>query len=200
MRKYQPIPPIDGCSEWPKWYRAGDDGTVWSRRKRGTRPRGFGKWRRLRQTVQTANGSLKPKVRLIRDGSERKPTFIAVDLCICMAFKGPRPDGHVPRHWPDPSPLNCRADNLEWAPGVERRLSPKPETDRTTSRITNPRHRPVARNALHEALVLKIRADHACGETTKQICEKHGLKYNIVRDVIIRRTWKNVDPEEQKRH
>ena len=84
---------------------------------------------------------------------------------------------------------------------MRRQLAPPPKANRRPPSGTYPRRRTVTHNArLHAALVLEIRAAHARGETTKQISERHALKYAIVRDVIVRRTWKHVEPADQVQH
>ena len=200
MRKYQPIPQIGDCTELPQWYRAGRDGTVWSRRKRGVpTSTTIGKWRQLRASVQKNLGRVTPTVRLVGNSNKPLGKLFSLDVCVCSAFNGPRPDNHIVRHWPDPDPLNCRANNLSWAPRAPRQHPRPPKTARISRPSSHPRRRTVTRNArLHDALVLEIRAAHARGETTKQICEKHGLKYNMVRDVMIGRTWRHVTPADQK--
>jgi hypothetical protein len=115
MVEYRPLPPEPGCTRWPEYYRVGDDGSIWSRIKTG-RYGGVGPWRRLRGFVVPRDRGGTLKVILISDLGRSKARHVAVDVCVCRAFHGPRPPGCVPYHFPDPSPSNCRADNLRWAP------------------------------------------------------------------------------------
>ena len=76
---------------------------------------GIGPWRQLKPSVFLKDRGGTLKVQLLPDHTKRKGRMVAVDVCVCRAFHGPRPLGHVPLHWPDPDPANCRADNLRWA-------------------------------------------------------------------------------------
>lgn len=85
-------------------HRVGDDGSIWSRAKRG----GYGgvsvTWRRLKGTRQHS-GYL--RVCLVR----KRYTF--VHRLVLEAFRGPCPAGEVCRHL-DGDPSNNRLDNLKW--------------------------------------------------------------------------------------
>ena len=95
MPSYRPIPAQEGCTTWPLWYRVGDDGSVWSRRKVG-RYGGVGQWRRLEPSIITADRGGTLKVHLIRDGIARQGLMVAVDVCVCRAFHGPQTIGARP--------------------------------------------------------------------------------------------------------
>lgn len=96
--------------QWPG-YRVCSDGSVWSCR---TSHGQIGSvWRSLRPRPDK-DGYL--SVTLQWNG-ERRTAKVA--HLVLGAFVGPRPDGAVSRHHPDPDPTNNRADNLLWGTQAE---------------------------------------------------------------------------------
>lgn len=65
------------------------------------------------------NRILKPRTRRgypavdLKDENGNSKTFY-VHALVCIAFHGPRPEGHFVCHYPDPTKSNNHADNLEW--------------------------------------------------------------------------------------
>jgi len=99
MRRYPPIPPIGDCTELRQWYRAGRDGTVWSRRKRGVPTPTIGKWRQLRTSVPKNLGRVSPTVRLAGDGNKPRGKLFRLDVCVCSAFNPTQPGAGRPAAW-----------------------------------------------------------------------------------------------------
>lgn len=101
---YRDIPEFPG-------YRAGDDGSVWTCRRKGGNDRGSDRftdtWRRMKPHPH--NGYL--RVSLIRDGRVCSRT---VHNLVLMAFVGPCPQGMEGCHYPDPDRANNRLSNLRW--------------------------------------------------------------------------------------
>lgn len=93
---YRPIEGFPG-------YRVGSDGSVWSCRRTL-------KWTRLRPQVTTPGGA---RVSMRLNGKLKSRCLAKL---VCRAFHGPRPLGCCTFHFPDPDPLNNRADNLRWVP------------------------------------------------------------------------------------
>jgi hypothetical protein len=82
-------------------YCVGTSGNVWSRRR--------GRWQRLK-TFRTPR-SEGISVSLRHGGS---PRYVSVARLVMEAFGGPRPEGVVIVHSPDPDQTNNRIDNLSW--------------------------------------------------------------------------------------
>lgn len=89
-------------------YRVGDDGSVWSKWKRGSyRSTEFGDWRRL-SPAATERG--RRFVGLYRNG---KRSHVYIAPLVLTLFTGPRPDGLECCHW-DGDPSNNSLSNLRW--------------------------------------------------------------------------------------
>jgi len=106
---------------------------------------------------------------------------------VCRAFHGPRPLGCVPWHYPDPSPTNCRADNLRWAPRGTRKLGvPSPNS----SRFGYDRPSPTLK--LTPASVRQIRHLYRSGSTYKALADQFGVSRSYIGKIVRRWTWKHV--------
>jgi hypothetical protein len=108
--RYAPIPGFLG-------YRAGDDGSIWSRFRHIWGDYVLGdKWRRLKPTIISSSKKSHRKydrlqISLRKDGKTFK--FLVHDL-VLISFIGPRPGNMVCCHFPDRDPLNCCLNNLRW--------------------------------------------------------------------------------------
>jgi len=104
---YRPIEGFPG-------YRIGDDGSVWSCRKRGTgsRPRIKSEWTRRRGTPQKGGYLV---VSLWKGGKSRCVPIHRLVLC---AFVGPCPPGSQSRHL-DGDPTNNALSNLAWGTALQ---------------------------------------------------------------------------------
>jgi hypothetical protein len=99
-------------------YRAGDDGSVWSRWGQrglgaglGTAPVLTNRWRLLRVKPRKRDGYLVVTLRSGVPGKKGQPYF--VHRLVLGAFVGPCPPGLMCCHF-DGSPANNRLDNLRW--------------------------------------------------------------------------------------
>ena len=102
--EYRPIPGFPG-------YRVGNDGSVWTCRRKGGNDRGADRmtevWRPMKLHLHA--GYL--RVNLIRDGKNHSR---AVQCLVLEAFVGPCPEGMEACHYPDPTRTNNRLENLRW--------------------------------------------------------------------------------------
>jgi hypothetical protein len=89
-------------------YRFGSDGSVWTRRVRGHAGM-LGDWKPMRPSPGK-DGYL--FIRLF-DATGRRVNC-QVHRLILEAFVGPCPRGKEACHDPDPTPANCRLENLRW--------------------------------------------------------------------------------------
>jgi hypothetical protein len=188
---YRPLPADIGCTCWPEYYRVGDDGSIWSRIKPG-RFGGLGPWRQLRPVVVARDRGGTLKVNLRTDEGRRKSRHVAVDVCVCRAFQGPRPLGCVPYHFPDPSPSNCRAGNLRWAPrgtsvaGIDR------QAHRSRERAARNRTSRGSIAQLSDDEVIAARQAAAQGQTAADIAEAIGVGRWVIDLAIRGRTYRDL--------
>jgi hypothetical protein len=160
-------------------YAVRDDGAVlyWFPRRR--------RWVVLRRKVGPG-GFQKVRVKIGQRVRE-----LGVARLVCRAFHGPQPMGCEPFHYPDPSPENCRAGNLRWAPigtsKLGRMLGPTlPVPKRGEAH-------PHAR--LNAEMVREIRASYRAGFRYQEIAADLGVSPEAVRHVLTGKTWRHVaDP------
>jgi hypothetical protein len=160
-------------------YAVRDDGAVlysFPRRRR---------WIVLRRKVGPG-GHQKVRVKI-----GEKVRELGVARLVCRAFHGPCPLGYEPLHYPDPSPENCRADNLRWAPvgssKLGRTLGPTLPVPKRGEAHPNAR--------LNAEMVREIRASYRAGFRYQEIAADLGVSPETVRNVLIGRTWSHVaDP------
>lgn len=171
--EYREIPGFPG-------YRVGDDGSVWSRRKRGWSNRPFADWRRLRPTVMR-NGRL--RISLCRGEGGDRMTKRFVHQLVLLAFVGPCPSGLEACHDND-DPADCRLQNLRW--GTRK--------SNAADRLRNGKYESTTgegnRNVkLTTSRVRAIRAARAAGETCKAIAAREGVSDVLVSMIARRKIW-----------
>jgi hypothetical protein len=102
--EYREVPGFPG-------YQVGNDGSVWTCRRKGGSDRGADRftsaWRLMR--VHLHGGYC--RVNLIRDGKNHSR---AVHCLVLEAFVGPCPPGMEACHYPDADKANNRVENLRW--------------------------------------------------------------------------------------
>lgn len=84
-------------------YRVGDDGSVWSERRKG-------EWRQCRPSLVDG----RPRVSLRRAARTGYKGW-SVAILVLTAFDVAKPDGAVIVGYQDGNPANCALDNLFWA-------------------------------------------------------------------------------------
>jgi hypothetical protein len=160
-------------------YRVGDDGTVWSKWRRGpNRKMVIGDlWNKLKPALKSGY----PFV--VLSGGGRKKQF-HVHRLVLEAFGGPCPDGHECAH-DNGIRTDCRLANLLW------------KTTQANHR-DKIRHGTIARGTSHgmckldESTVRDIRAAHADGKTTKQLMADYGLSQTHVLAICSFKVWKHI--------
>jgi hypothetical protein len=117
---------------------------------------------------------------------------LGIARLVCRAWHGPAPLGEEPLHYPDPSPANCRADNLRWAPVGTSKLGRRlgPTLPPAPSGDTHPHAR------LQSADIPEIRRMYRAGVPCAVIARGYGLSASTVENVLNGKTWRHVvDPE-----
>ena len=157
-------------------YQVGDDGSVWSKWRRGHGGIGTS-WHRLRPQRQNGNFT----VMLGRDYQ------LIVSRIVLEAFVGPCPQGLVACHYPDRDPANNALSNLRW----DTWLNNMADRDKHGTTVKGEK---VWCSKLTSDEVLAIRAEHATGEVTLQhLAEKYGMSSkSVIHDIGRRKTWKHI--------
>lgn len=162
--EFKPIPGFSG-------YLAGDNGTVWSNKKRGE----------YREVIGSFDDGYR-RVRLVSDDGREVKRHVA--RFVLMAFAGIPPVGMQACH-----NNGCKSDdrlsNLRWATAQEN------ATDKVlhgTSRL-----RRLGPSPMSAIEVAQIREAFRRGTaTTKRVAEWYGIHQRYVNDIIRHRTWKHV--------
>lgn len=161
-------------------YRIGNDGSVWTQRKRGRCGGVVGNWSR-RQTFAWKNGYR--RVTLHRSGKGR--TFY-VHRLVLVAFIGPCPEGMESRHVNDNDRGNNNLNNLCWGTKKENAA----DRDRHGS---TPRGEKIGDSKLTDEQVKEIRRLYA--ETDlgqRDIAKMFGLAQCPVARIVTGKGWKHV--------
>lgn len=173
--EYRPIEGFPG-------YRAGNDGTVWSCKKRGGPKQWFlsDEWTLLNWRVEK-NGYARVWLRATGCEKSRK---VSVHSIVLIAFAGPRPDGMEARHM-DGNPLNNHASNLQWA-------TPKENHFDKYRHGTVQQGERNGKSKLNADSVRQIRLLREQGFTFKEIAANFGITDVCVMHVLQGKTWKHV--------
>jgi hypothetical protein len=166
-------------------YMFGSDGSVWSRQRRGPNPRKLlgTKWRKMKLTFSGA----RPNNRYFNLSLRRADGTVVnrlVHVLILEAFVGPRPEGMVGRHFPDPDTRNCAITNLRW--GTHQQNCDDRERAGNTLRGSANKNSKLTEDVVHE-----IRAATGRG-CVAAMCRKHGISRTTVHYIRSRRTWTHV--------
>ena len=104
MRELREIPRFSG-------YLIGNDGSVWTLKRKGGNDRGPGRRVNPRRLKTHRNGSGYATVNLDLAGKVRS---VRVHRLVLEAFVGPSPPGYCGCHYPDTKKSNNRIENLRW--------------------------------------------------------------------------------------
>lgn len=181
---YKDIPGFPG-------YRVGDDGSVWSARKKRGRP-GIkdggsesyisNEWRQLK----AAPNSSKRLALTLCVGN--KPSSQAVHRLVLLAFVGPCPEGMECCHFPDRDPTNNALSNLRW----DTKKANMADAEAHGTRIRGERQ---GLSKLTAAQVREIRRTCVRGHrefSRKALAQKYGVTPENISAIVHRRTWRHV--------
>lgn len=163
-------------------YRLGDDGSVWSRRKKGRYGGLTDEWRKL---VPRPNKFGRLRVHICPDGGENEEWQI--HCLILTAFVGPCPEGMEVCH-DDDDPSNNRLSNLRW--GTRK--------SNINDRRKNGRHVEGEKHGLSKLTrqtVTRIREMHATENYSQtEIAEKFSITQQHVSAVVRKLVWAHLIP------
>ena len=168
---YRDVPGFPG-------YRVGDDGSVWSRRKRGSYAVGLSDELHRLQTMPGKKGHLRV---FLYSGDGGRGVRVLVHRLVLQAFVGPCPDGMMACHFPDANPANNRLDNLRWDTAE----------GNWQDRIAHGNHCRGQKNArakLTESDVRFIRAN-ADTFTRSELAARFGVTRQLITIVLKRKAW-----------
>jgi hypothetical protein len=109
-------------------------------------------------------------------GSDGKRHGLRVARLVLETFIGPCPEGFEARHYPDPTPANCRLINLSWAIKVDN------EWDKQSHE----------RASLTEETVLEILGHALSGKNAAWIAAHFGVEPWVVRDILAGKYAKHI--------
>ncbi len=165
---------------WVPNYRFGSDGSVWSNYAWGCRGATSTKWRKLKLSLNRRYNRLYAGLHV--DGKRRA---YAVSRLILEAFVGPCPPGMVACHYPDPTPTNCRLNNLRWD-------TPKANAADAIRQGRNRRGSTHHNAKLTEDTIVKVRALHSVGWPQKAIAAMFGVSPSTMSFALAGKTWYHV--------
>jgi hypothetical protein len=170
--------------EVPGWlgYLVGDDGSIWSRRKRSAGASVVRlslngcQWKRLNGTV-TDQGRIHV---VLSPGSK----IFTVHSLVMLAFVGTRPKGMHICHW-DGNPRNNRLPNLRYG-------TPRENSEDSARHGTRIKGAAQGAAKLNEARVLEMRRKYAQGRTINSLAKEYGVSSSTAVHVLTGKSWKHV--------
>ncbi len=162
-------------------YRVGEDGSVWSSKRKGPVPKTLPKevkWHRVR--LQNYHGYSYAWMVGI-DGEK----MWMVHQLVLLAFIGPCPEGMECRHFPDNDRTNNHLSNLKYGTHLENCEDKKVHD-------TDPLGERNGRALLTESQVLTVRERTARGESQVAIAREMGIAATTVNHIHTRRIWKHI--------
>jgi len=181
--EYREIPGFPG-------YRVGNDGSVWSRLVQESRGHQRGWitvlgdiWRKM--TMRSTTEGYHTVVLCDGKGKQKNAR---VHMLVLEAFIGPRPQGMVCRHFPDPDPTNNRVENLSWG-------TTKQNCQDKIVHGTSGRGKPPPSAKLNESQVIEIRRLAAeTKHTFSELARRFGVERKAIRRLLSGEHWKHVEP------
>lgn len=160
-------------------YRVGDDGSVWSRMRKGNfaGPVAYEvTWRRLKPAVGSQYGHLRVEL--------GRKVYRFVHRLVLEAFRGPCPEGEECLH-ADGDPTNNRLDNLKWG-------TRKENGEDMVRHGTACKGERSGRAKLTEAQVLEIVAMAGDGITQTVLACIYGVSPGNIQAIVEGRSWRHV--------
>lgn len=158
-------------------YRVGDDGSVWSRHTSMGITRRY--WLRMRER-KDKSGYLRVCLKRNKKGYYRPIAHLVLE-----AFVGPRPEGAMSLHSPDPTPTNNTPGNLRWG-------TVQDNANDTVAMGNTARGEKNGFAKLTTAQVVEMRRDFEAGAKLVDLAVKFGVSRPNVSRIVNRSRWKHV--------
>lgn len=169
---YRDVPGFPG-------YRVGDDGSVWSRRRRGPGDLLKAEWHRLLEGRQRTGHRVVGLC--VWSGADYRVRTCFVHRLVLEAFVGPCPDGMQACHG-DGNPANNRPENLRWD-------TIKANSADRIRHGTDARGEKSCRAKINRAIADAIRARYADGATGDELAAVYGIGRTTVYRVLRGESW-----------
>src|SRR4051812_17537545 len=162
-----------------KFYRVGTNGSVWTRRIRGSKIiNKMGPWKRMKSGPRKGDGYI--QVGLALDGIVY---FWLLHHLVLRAFVGPCPPGMECRHL-DGDPTNNRLDNLAWG-------TPKQNSEDKIRHGTQSRGLDRWNAKLTPSKVRRIRRLYRTGLFSQtELGRMHKVHQTTIRNVVLKINWR----------
>lgn len=170
-------------------YEFGDDGTVWSRWRSGSKTWVGRTPKLLKQSLR--NGYMRVSVRT--SGSKHGKSH-SVHRLILEAFVGPCPEGHLCRHL-NGNRLDNRLCNLKWGTPKENEMDKVLHGTTTVGRSLPQCSNPGSKNGrskLTEAKVTEMFTRYRRGEKPRRLKREFGISDAVFWSVVKSKSWKHV--------
>jgi HNH endonuclease len=168
---------------WPG-YRVGDDGSVWSRRRRGggridheSRPLAD-EWHRIKATLRYDG------YRYVQLSVAGRSWQIGVRLLVLQTFVGPRPPGMECRHL-NSDRTDDRLANLGWGT-VHQNAADRIKNGTQSCGEAHPSAK------LDEPRVREILGSHRAGISIGELSRRYRVARATIRKIVRGRAWKHV--------
>lgn len=168
---------------WAPCYRFGSDGSAWSCYVRGCRGLTSDTWRKLTPGLNRKYNRYFVGMHI--NGKRRNYNLARLVL---EAFVGPCPPGMIACHYPDPTPTNCRLDNLRWD-------THQANSSDAIRQGRNQRGSTHHAAKLTEDIVVKMRALRSVGWPIKAIAAMYDVSPSTASVMFSGKTWYHVAPD-----
>lgn len=161
-------------------YRVGDDGSVWSKWRSGTKDL-MHPWKRMKLTKGVRG------YRVVSLHKNKKNNVRYVHRLVLEAFVGRCPDGMECRHFPDRDPTNNRLANLSWGSPAE---NANDKIVHGTAEFGIKNH--MAK--LSESDIVAIRKKYATGKWyQRELAEKYSVSPSAISLICLGENWRHMN-------
>lgn len=164
-------------------YAFGDDGSVWTCRLKGPKPRFGSYWRQMKLQVNRSR-RLRYQQVCVRSVNDRRRRYRFVHHLILEVFIGPRPEGTEGCH-NNGNGLDNRPANLRWD-------TPTGNNGDKVIHGTNLRGSQMKQAKLTEEAVAQLRVDWAAGTKWSELVSKYGASERTLQRACFGKTWRHV--------
>lgn len=164
-------------------YKIGSNGTVLTFWPKGPNPSNRQLENgRIRKPYQCRGGHLQVT---LRNPEGKTYSQKLVHVLVLEAFVGPRPEGMIARHFPDPDPTNNSVTNLRW--GTHEQNCQDRDRDGNTARGARGGNTKLTDEMVHE-----IRSTSPYRGYTTDLCKKFGVCRTTIHAIRKREIWTHI--------